>query len=224
MKKSRIFLDGIISNNSTFVMVLGMCSILAISNKLSNALGMGIGVLVVLIMTNVLISLIRNITPNEIRIPVFIIVIATAVSVLEMIMKAFTPELSLSLGVFLPLITVNCVIMARAEAFASKNTVLDSLIDALGVGVGYIITIVSIAVLREILGSGHLTFTNPFTGLLVFDLKIIPDAYKISIINQNIGAFLVLGLILGLLNAISNKQKENAKIRAAQAKVAQGSN
>lgn len=220
MKKSRIFLDGIINNNSTFVMVLGMCSILAISNNVSSALGMGVGVLTVLIMTNVLISLIRNITPNEIRIPVFIIVIAASVSILEMIMKAFTPTLSSSLGVFLPLITVNCVIMARAEAFASKNSVLDSFIDALGVGVGYLLTIVSIALLREIVGSGHLTFTNPFTGLLVFDITVIPDQYRISIINQNIGAFLVLGLILGGINAVVNAKKEKARKKLEAAKTA----
>jgi len=203
MKKLRIVLDGMIKNNSTFVLLLGLCSILASSSTFSSAVGMGVAVTLVLIFTNVIISLIRKITPNDIRIPVFIVIIAAMVTIIQMLMKAFTPELALTLGVFLPLIVVNCIIMARAEVFASKNNPFDSFLDALGIGLGYILSIVALSLLREILGTGALRFVDPFTNSELFNITIFPSQYAIPLFAQNTGAFLMLGLMLATINAIT---------------------
>ena len=158
MKKLNIVLEGIVKNNTTFVALLGLCSILAVSSRLSDAFGMGMAVILVLVLTNLIISLIRKITPNDIRIPVFIVIIASVVTIIQMLMQAFTPDLALSLGVYLPLIVVNCIIMARAEVFASKNNPLDSLLDAVGSGIGYFLSIIALAALRELLGTGGIAF------------------------------------------------------------------
>ncbi len=202
MKKFQIILEGMIKNNSTFVLLLGLCSILASSAAFSSAVGMGVAVILVLITTNILISLIRKITPNDIRIPVFIVVIAAVVTIIQMLMKAFTPELAMTLGVYLPLIVVNCIIMARAEVYASKNNVLDSFLDAIGIGLGYLLSIVALSLLREIIGTGGLAFINPFTNATVFDVQIFPAQYAIGIFTQNAGAFMMLGLMLATINAI----------------------
>ena len=141
MKKQNVLTAGILRENPVFVLALGLCSALAISNSLDNALGMGIAMTFVLILSNVIISLLRKVTPNEVRIPVFIIVIATIVKSVEMLMAAYATELSSSLGVFIPLITVNCIVLGRAEAFAKDNTVTNSFMDAIGMGIGYTIEI-----------------------------------------------------------------------------------
>ena len=215
MKKLNIVLEGIVKNNSTFVLLLGLCSILAVSGSVSNAFGMGLAVIIVLIMTNIIISLIRKITPNDIRIPVYIVVIATVVTIIQMVMNAFTPDLAMSLGVYLPLIVVNCIIMARAEVFASKNNPLDSFLDAIGIGIGYFLSIVALAFLRELLGTGGLSFVDPFSNTTLFSFSLFPE-YAIGLFTQPAGAFLMLGLMLASINAIQSgieaKKKRTAEL------------
>ena len=224
-QKLNIFISGAFSNNSTFIMLLGLCSVLATSNTLSSAVGMGLAVMLVLMMTNLLISLLRKIIPDEIRIPVYIIIIAATVTVVEMLMKAFTPELTTSLGVYLQLIVVNCIIMARAEVFASKNKPLDSLIDGLGTSFGYLLSIVVLSLIREILGTGSLSFVNPFTNETVFSWTIFDARYAITILVNNTGAFLVLGLLLAAINAItmfvSSRKKRNKEALIAKGELGQ---
>jgi electron transport complex protein RnfE len=218
MKKLNIILEGMFKNNATFVMLLGLCSILANSVSFTSAVGMGVAVILVLITTNIIISLIRKITPNDIRIPVYIVVIAAVVTIIQMLMKAFTPELALSLGVYLPLIVVNCIIMARAEVYASKNSVLDSFLDAIGVGFGYLLAIVAVSLFREIIGTGGLEFIDPFTNTTLFKIEIFPAQYAIGFFTQNAGAFTVLGLMAAAIAAI---QAGMAARKARKAKAAQ---
>jgi len=207
------FKNGFIKENPVFGLYLGMCSSLAISTSLNNAIGMGVCVTLVLIFSNVLVSLVRKITPDEIRIPVYIVIIATLVSIVDMIVHAFTPELYESLGVFLGLIVVNCIILGRAEAFASKNSIIPSAIDGLGMGLGYTFALLLISTVREFLSSGYLAFYNPFnTSQTIF--KIGAEAlanYKITLFSQPVGAFLVFAIfaaIFGVLRENINKKEE----------------
>ena len=154
MNKLNIILSGIVRNNPTFVLVLGMCPTLGTTTSAGNGMGMGLATMAVLIMSNLVISLIKNIIPDKVRIPAFIVVIASFVTVVEMLMKAYTPPLYEALGVFIPLIVVNCIILGRAEAFASKNTPLDSVLDGVGIGLGFTLSLTAVGAVREILGSG----------------------------------------------------------------------
>ena len=151
MNRKENFTAGFIRENPVFSLYLGLCSTLAITTTLNNAIGMGVAVIVVLIMSNVIISLIRNITPSEIRIPVYIVIIATLVKIIQMLIKAYAPSLDSALGVFIPLIVVNCIILGRAEAFASKNGVFDSALDGLGMGLGYTVSIILMLTIRSML-------------------------------------------------------------------------
>lgn len=220
MKKRKIFLDGIFANNAAFMLFLGMCPALATTNSFMSALGMGIAVLATLILTNVVISLIRKIVPNEIRIPVLIVIIATTVTIIEMLMKAYMFDLSQTLGVYLSLIVVNCIILGRAEAFALKNSVLDSLLDALGTGIGFMLGLIALAFAREFLGTGGIAFTSLTTGQVLWKFQIIPDGYTISLFQESSGAFIMFGLIVALINVIVNKVSDNKKKKAAAAKAA----
>ena len=176
MNKLEVFKRGLLKENPVFVLLLGLCSTLAITTNLTNAVGMGMAVMAVLLMSNILISLLRNIIPDEIRIPVFIVIIATLVKCVEMLMNAFTPALFESLGVFIPLIVVNCIILGRAESFASKNGVVDSIFDALGMGVGYVIAVVVMSGIRELIGTGGLSLVNPFdASQVILDLDLFAD-------------------------------------------------
>ena len=154
MNKLNIIVSGIVKNNPTFVLVLGMCPTLGTTTSAENGMGMGLATMAVLIMSNLVISLIKNIIPDKVRIPAFIVVIASFVTVVEMLMKAYTPPLYEALGVFIPLIVVNCIILGRAEAFASKNTPLDSVLDGVGIGLGFTLSLTAVGAVREILGSG----------------------------------------------------------------------
>lgn len=196
----KIILNGLFHENPIFVMMLGMCSSLAISTTLTNALGMGMAVTVVLMMSNVIISLLRKLIPDEIRIPVFIVIIASLVKCVQLLMNAYTIELYESLGVFIPLIVVNCIILGRAESFASKNTPLDSLADAIGMGLGYTMAVTIIAFFRELFGNGGVSLYNPFNSTqVIFDLKPLKD-FAISLFKLPPGAFLTLGCILAFIN------------------------
>ena len=186
--KWKIFTNGIFKENPVLILLLGGCSVLAISVTLSGALGMGAALTFVLVCSNVVTSLLRNVIPDKVRIPCFIVVIATFVTMVQMIVEAFLPDLYNSLGIFLALIVVNCIVLGRAEMFASKNRVLDSLLDGLGMGIGYTIVICGIAVFRELVGSGTL-----------YGIRIIPEGYQIGIITQTPGGFFCFAAAMALL-------------------------
>lgn len=219
LSKKEIFSAGILRENPILSLFLGLCSTLAITTNINNALGMGLSVIVILVLSNVLISLIRNITPDSIRIPVYIIIIATLVKVLEMFMHAYVPSLYTALGTFLALIVVNCMILGRAEAFAAKNTMVDSAIDGLGMGIGYTIIIFIISFVREILSTGSLSLYNPLTTESIFSLQLIPDGYTISLFGEPAGAFLTFAVLIALSVYIqdTSSRKSAKKSRGGKA-------
>ena len=188
MKRFNILLKGIIRENPTFVLILGMCPTLGTTTSAINGAGMGIATMFVLIMSNIVISLIKNLIPDKVRIPAFIVVIASFVTVIQLLMEAYVPSLYETLGVFIPLIVVNCIILGRAEAFASKHNVLDSALDGLGIGLGFTLSLTVIGAVREILGSGS-----------VFGYKFIEGDGMIAFVLAP-GAFLVLGYLMVLFN------------------------
>ncbi|MBN2075313.1 MAG: electron transport complex subunit E [Dehalococcoidales bacterium] len=188
---------GIIISNPVFVLALGLCPSLAVSGNLDNALGMSAGVLFVLLGSNIIISLIRNAVPNIVRIPVFIVIIATFVTVIGLLFEAYVPSLYDSLGIYLPLIVVNCIILGRAEAFASRNRVLYSIADALGASIGFMLALVLIALFRQILGTGGLSVF----GVELFTLPVLGDHPMLFFILPP-GAFLVIGLLLALFRRL----------------------
>lgn len=217
MKNSTIFKEGILTKNPIFILMLGLCSSLAITTSIDNAIGMGIAVILVLICSNVIISLIRKLIPSEVRLPVYIIIIATFVSCVTMLAEAFTYDLYKALGVFLPLITVNCIVMGRAEAFASKNNTWKSFLDGLANGIGFMLALLAIAFVRELLGTGNIVLHNMFNSNEIFNLmKLIglekySSDIKISLFQTGMGAFLVLGLLIALFKFIGDK-KQNKKV------------
>jgi electron transport complex protein RnfE len=228
-KKKRLtpkqnIIKGVFKENPTFVLILGMCPTLGVTTSLENGLGMGLSVLFVLILTNTLISLIRNIVPSEIRIPVYIVVIALVVTMLEWILQAKFTDLYNSLGIFLPLIVVNCIILGRAEAYASDNTIFDSLFDAIGMGLGFTLGLSTLSFVRELLGTGSVQLL----GFTLFETNVAA-----TFLVQPAGAFLTLGLIIGIINTIKvdKAKKKKAimdikiaaalKIKAAKAAAAQ---
>ncbi|MDY0152915.1 MAG: electron transport complex subunit E, partial [Candidatus Cloacimonas sp.] len=183
---------GIIKENPIFVIVLGMCPTLATSTSVENALGMGFAATFVLVCSNIFISLIKNITPDKIRIPVYVVVIASFVSIVDMSMAAYVPALHKSLGIFIPLIVVNCIILGRAEAFANKNSVLNSIADGIGMGAGFTLALTVVATFREILGNG--TWLN---------FKVMPTTYEPMLITLLApGAFITLGLLMAVMNVL----------------------
>ena len=197
MKELRkIFMNGIIDENPTFRMVLGMCPTLAITTAASNGIGMGLAVTFVLVFSNLVISLLRKAIPDQIRIPAFIVVIATFVTIVQLIIKAFLPALDASLGVFIPLIVVNCIIFGRAEAFAFKNKPIPSIVDGLGMGFGFTIAITLISSVRELFGAGTL-----------FGVQIMPAGYMpMDLLVKPAGGFIVLGLMMALMNKVLPKK------------------
>ena len=197
------FKKGLIKDNPVFVLMLGLCPILSMSAKVDNALGMGVAVTFVLLCSNVIISLLRSFIRDTIRIPAFIVVIASFVTIVELVVKAFIPSLSV-LGVYLPLITVNCIILGRAEAFASKNTVYKSALDGLGMGIGFTLALLLIAFIREILGSGSISLPG-----LKISIPLL-SSHPIQVLSLAPGALLVMGLLLALFSYIKDKKDEKA--------------
>ena len=187
-------LGGLLKNNPTFVLVLGTCPTIAMTTSLSSAFAMGLATTFVLIFSNLFVSLLRNVIPDKVRIPAFIVVIASFVTVIQMLMQAFVPALYASLGVFIPLIVVNCIILGRAEAFASKNSPVDSMMDGLGVGLGFTLSLTVIGAVREILGSGA-----------IFGVSLGISDYTPLIFVLAPGAFLVLGYLMVLFNKLAKK-------------------
>ncbi len=192
---------GLWKENPTFRIVLGMCPTLAVTTSLQNGLGMGVATLFVLVGSNVLISMVRNLIPDKVRIPCYIVIAATLVTMVDLLMKAYTPALSKSLGIFIPLIVVNCIILGRAEAYASKNPPLLSLADGIGMGLGFTLSLAVISTIRELLGSGSLTVW----GSLAFNLK---DYTSILLVTLPPGGFITLGALLALMNKIEIRAAE----------------
>ncbi|HAH19558.1 MAG: electron transport complex subunit RsxE [Omnitrophica WOR_2 bacterium GWF2_43_52] len=198
------FTKGITIENPTFGLVLGLCPALAVSTSVYNALGMGAAATFVLVGSNIIISAVRKVIPDQIRIPCYIVIIATFVTIVELLMKAYMPSLDRALGIFVPLIVVNCIVLGRAEAFASKNNVLHSFCDGLGMGVGFTLALCLIASIREVLGSGK------FLGMSI--MKGFEPAIMMVLAP---GALLTMGLLIGLVNYWQIKRKSGKEIRRA---------
>ena len=203
--KLNILTKGFFKENPTLILVLGCCPTLAVTTSVTNALGMGAATTFVLLMSNMLISALKNIIPDKVRIPSYIVIIATFVSMIDLLIQGFLPSLSASLGVFIPLIVVNCIVLGRAEAFANKNTVFDSLLDGLGMGIGFTIALTLIGAIREILGSGS-----------IMGFQFIPAEYHILIFVLAPGAFLVFGFVMAAVRFLVNKREEKKKHCAAE--------
>ena len=192
--KLSLIVKGIIKENPTFVLILGMCPTLGTTTSAINGLGMGVATMAVLILSNMFIAMIKNLIPDKVRIPAFIVVIASFVTVVDMLMQAFVPSLYASLGVFIPLIVVNWIILGRAEAFASKNGVIDSALDGVGIGLGFTLSLTTIGAVREVLGSGA-----------IFGLSLGIGDYMPLVFVLAPGAFLVLGFLMVLFNKLAKR-------------------
>ena len=202
-----VFLNGLIFENPTFALMLGMCPTLAITIAGSNGLGMGLATTAVLVCSNLLISILRNVIPDKVRIPAFIVVIASFVTMIDLMLKAYIPALSASLGMYIPLIVVNCIIFARAESFAFKNGPVLSIADGLGMGLGFTAAITLLSVIRELIGTGK-----------IFGAMVMPASYQpMAIMTQVPGGFVTLGVLLIIVNAISNMAKKKAAEKEVQA-------
>ena len=188
-----IIRNGIVKENPTFVLMLGMCPTLATTTSALNGLSMGLATMAVLICTNVVISCLKSITPDKVRIPVFIVVIAAFVTMLQLVIKAFLPDVDAALGLFIPLIVVNCVILGRAEAFAAKQSPVASLFDGIGIGLGFTLGQTLLGICRELLGSGG-----------IFGLTLLPETYNILLFVLPPGAFITLGFLIAIVNKIRN--------------------
>jgi electron transport complex protein RnfE len=191
---SKVFLNGLMKENPIFVLILGICPTLATTTSAINGMSMGLATLFVLFMSNVVVSMVKNFIPDKVRIPAYIVVIATFVSVVEMLIHAFYPAMYESLGIFIPLIVVNCIVLGRAEAFAAKNTVFRSALDGLGMGLGFTFALTLLGILRELLGTGK-----------VFGNVIFPENYGALIFVLAPGAFIVLGYLIAIMNKFRRK-------------------
>ena len=213
MNFKKQFKEGLLTKNPVLAQLLGLCSTLAITTSLFNGLGMGLAVTIILICSNVLISALRKVIPSQIRIAAYIVIIAGFVTVVDLLLQAFLPDLADSLGVFIPLIVVNCVVLGRAEAFASKNGVLASAVDGLCQGIGYTVALVVMCVIRELLGSG--TFGGGLLGENGAGIQIFPADYAALQMIMPVGGFLTLGFVVAgfqwLLRKVENRKKEDGK-------------
>ena len=203
-----VFVNGIFNENPVFRLVLGACPIIAVTTSVSNGIGMGLAATLVLLGSNLVISALRNFIPNKVRIPAYMVVISTFVTIIQLMMQAFVPSLYEALGIFLPLIVVNCIILARAEAFAGKNAVMPSIADGIGMGIGFTLALVMIAAIREFFGTGSIM------GIQLMGASFEP----VLLFILAPGGFLVFGLLLGIINAIVDKRKAtkaNKEVKAA---------
>ena len=191
MSNMKIIINGLVKENPTFVLLLGMCPTLATTTSAFNGLSMGLATMFVLICSNVVISLIKKLTPDKVRIPVFIVVIASFVTILQLCIKAYLPDVDKSLGLFIPLIVVNCIILGRAEAFASKNTPVASLFDGIGIGLGFTFALTLLGMIRELFGAGSL-----------FGVTLLPETLNVLIFVMPPGAFISLGYLIAVVNKI----------------------
>ena len=206
MNLGKQFKEGLITNNPVLVQVLGMCSVLAITTSFFNGLGMGAAVTVILTLSNVIISLIRKIVPDKIRIAMFIVVIAGFVTVVDLCLQAFIPALAESLGVFIPLIVVNCIILGRAESFSYKNGVVASFFDGIFQGIGYTLVLLAMCIIREFLGNG--TFGGGLLGPDGKGIAILPEQVPAGMMTLPVGGFLTLGCLIALMQWALSKSKK----------------
>lgn len=200
------FKDGLLTQNPVLVQLLGMCSTMAITTTLFNGIGMGLCVTIILICSNVVISLLRKVIPSKIRIAAYVVVIAGFVTIVDLLMQAYLPSLSESLGIFIPLIVVNCIILGRAEAFASKNAVAASALDGVFQGLGYTIVLVIMCVVRELLGSG--TFGGGILGADGAGIRVLPEQFPAMMMILPVGGFLTLGVLIAVVQYFLNKSKK----------------
>lgn len=209
------FFNGIIKENPIFVLLLGLCSTLAVTTTVENGYLMGICVLIVLLFSNIVVSLIRKFVNDDVRIPVYILIIGTFVTILEVLLKEYIPSLYKALGIYLPLITVNCIVLGRAITVASKENVLNSILDALGVGVGYILSITLVSLIREVLATNTITLMNnisEFTGYKAVYTNVLPTStiFPMNIFGLSAGAFLTLAVIMAIINIIKGGKKHES--------------
>ena len=203
--------NGLVKENPTFVLMLGMCPTLAVTTSAINGLGMGLSTTVVLVLSNMLIAMLRKIIPDSLRIPAFIVVVESFVTIVQFLLEGFVPSLYDALGIYIPLIVVNCIILGRAESFASKNGVVDSILDALGMGLGYTFAVLIISFFRELIGTGGLSLYNPFdASQIIFQFSFFSD-YAISLFTQPAGAFMTLGTILAFIQFLKVRKANKAK-------------
>ena len=193
-KNLRVIINGIIKENPTFVLLLGMCPTLATTTSAINGMSMGLATMFVLICSNMVVSLVKNLIPDMVRIPAFIVIIAGFVTILQMLIKAYMPDLDKSLGIFIPLIVVNCIVLGRAEAVASKKGLLHSMFDGIGIGLGFTLSLTVLGIVRELLGSGKL-----------FDFAVFNESYGALIFVLAPGAFIALGYLIALVNKMKKK-------------------
>ncbi|HIS09852.1 MAG TPA: electron transport complex subunit E [Candidatus Avibacteroides excrementipullorum] len=191
MNNFKVLINGIVKENPTFVLLLGMCPTLGTTSSAINGMGMGLATAFVLICSNVAISAIKNLVPDMVRIPAFVVVIASFVTVLQMLMQAYVPDLYAKLGLFIPLIVVNCILLGRAEAFASKNGPVPSFFDGLGIGLGFTIALTLLGAVRELLGTGR-----------IFDMQVYPEEYGMLTFVLAPGAFIALGFLIAIVNRL----------------------
>ena len=203
--KLKTFTNGFLRENPLLVLNIGLCSSLGVTTSIFNGIGMGIGMTFVLVMSEIVISIFRKLIPSAIRLPIFITVIAAFTTIVQLVLNAYVESLYNALGVFIPLIVVNCIIMGRVEAFASKNKLGDCVLDGLGMGIGYTIVLVAISLIRELLGGGTL-----FAGTAL-KIDIIPESFRIGIFNSAPGGFLVFGILAACLQAYKQYQKNKAE-------------
>ncbi|SUB59574.1 Electron transport complex protein rnfE [Phocoenobacter uteri] len=204
-----LFSEGVWKNNGVLVQLLGLCPLLAVSNSVTNALGLGIATLIVLMCTNILVSLLRNITPHDIRIPIYVMIIASMVTAIQLLMNAFTYPLYQSLGIFIPLIVTNCIVIGRAEAYASKNSVINSAFDGFSMGLGMTLVLVILGAMRELIGKGTLfdgieLLLGDWAAVLRIDVLHLENGLLLTILPP--GAFIGLGILLALKNCWDNKR------------------
>ena len=211
MNLGKQFKEGLLTNNPVLVQVIGMCSTMAITTSMFNGIGMGVAVTVILTLSNVIISAIRKIIPDKIRIAMFIVVIAGFVTCVDLLIQAFVPALSASLGVFIPLIVVNCIILGRAEAFSYKNGVAASFFDGIFQGIGYTVVLLIMCIIRELLGAG--TFGGGILGPDLKGIQIIPSQFPAGMLTLPVGGFLVLGSLIAFMQwaLAKSKNKEESK-------------
>ena len=205
MSNLKILMNGIITENPTFVLLLGMCPTLGTTSSAINGMSMGLATMFVLICSNIVISALKNVIPDLVRIPGYIVVIATFVTVVQMCMEAFVPALYASLGLFIPLIVVNCIVLGRAEAFAAKNGVVPSAFDGIGIGLGFTIALTLLGAIRELLGTGklfNLTIMPEQFGSLIFNVTLMPEEYGSLIFVLAPGAFIALGYLVAIVNKL----------------------
>ncbi|MDD2589654.1 MAG: electron transport complex subunit E [Fermentimonas sp.] len=197
-KNLKVLFNGVIKENPIFVLLLGMCPTLATTSSAINGMSMGLATMFVLICSNAVISMLKNVIPDMVRIPAFIVIIATFVTVIEMLMNAYVPALAESLGIFLPLIVVNCLVLGRAESFAAKNSVISSIFDGIGMGLGFTLSLTLLGSVRELLGTGT-----------IFSLNIFPEEYGSLLFVLAPGAFIVLGYLISIFNSLQRKRQTN---------------